>query len=149
MAKDTLEKQGRQRTTAQRALLLELIHKVEGHLDADELYQQAREKRPGLSLSTVYRSLRLFKELGLVEEHQLDGTRRHYETRPEMMHHHLVCLSCGRIVEFKCSSTEKLKTRLSTEEGFEVTEAEVRLAGYCPECRQRLTGSKEEARLKQ
>lgn len=149
MAKNTLEKGGRQRATAQRALLLELIHKTGGHLDADELYRQAREKQPGLSLSTVYRSLRLFKELGLVEEHQLDGARRHYETRPETIHHHLVCLGCGRIIEFKCSSTERLKTRLSREEGFEVTKAEVRLAGYCPECRRRLTGSKANTEPKQ
>ena len=149
MAKSTLEKGGGQRTTAQRVLLLELIHKAGGHLTADELYRQALEKQPGLSLSTVYRSLRLFRELGLVEEHQLDGAHRHYETKPETKHHHLVCLGCGRIIEFKCSSTERLKTRISREKGFEVTEAEVRLAGYCPECRQRLTGSKTDAEPKQ
>ena len=139
MAKDL------QRRTAQRALLLELIRKAEGHLDADELYRQARERQPGLSLSTVYRSLRLFKELGLVEEHRLDGARRHYEARPATRHHHLVCLGCERVIEFKCPSTERLKTRFAREEGFEVTEAEVRLAGYCPQCRQRMFGSKVDA----
>jgi len=129
------------RRTAQRELLLELIREENGHLDANELYRQARQRQPSLSLSTVYRGLRLFKELGLVEEHQLRGDRRHYETTPETGHHHLVCLGCGRVIEFSCPLTERLKDRFMREQGFEVTEAEVRLAGYCPECRKRRTGS--------
>ena len=149
MVKSPLEKGTGQRTTAQRALLLELIRQAGGHLNADGLYRQARERQPGLSLSTVYRNLRLFKQLGLVEEHQLDGARRYYEARPETRHHHLVCLGCGRIIEFQCPSTERLKTRIGREEGFEVTEAEVRLSGYCPECRQRLMGSKTDTEPKQ
>ena len=142
MAMDTLaiESSGK-RSTASRQLLLELLREANGHLDADELHQQARRKKPSLSLSTVYRSLKLFKELGLVEEHQIDGTRRCYEPKPEARHHHLVCPGCGRIIEFKCATTEKLKARIGRKEGFEVTEAEVRLAGYCPQCRQRVLGS--------
>ena len=127
------------RSTEQRQLLLEIIQQAEGHLDADEIYQRARQKSPSISLSTVYRSLQLFKELELVEEHQFDGMRRFYETTPRPKHHHLVCLGCGRIFEFKCPSAEKLKSRISKEEGFKVTDAEVRLAGYCPKCQQRLS----------
>jgi Fe2+ or Zn2+ uptake regulation protein len=129
------------RKTAQRELLLELIREATGHLDANELYRQARQRQPRLSLSTVYRGLRLFKELGLVEGHQLRGDRRHYETTPETGHHHLVCLGCGHVTEFSCPLTERLKDRFMREQGFEVTEAEVRLAGYGRECRKRLTGS--------
>ena len=136
---------GKQRTTAQRALLLELIRTAEGHLDSDELYQHARYRQSGLSLSTVYRNLRLFKELGLVQEHQLDGARRHYEARPETKHHHLICLGCGRVIEFKCPSTERLKARIGEKEGFEVTEAEVRLTGYCSQCREHLEAGEREA----
>jgi len=149
MAKDTLSIQSSKRDTAQRQLLLGLLREAEGHLDADELYQQARHKQPSLSLSTVYRSLKLFKELGLVEEHQFDGTRRHYETKPETRHHHLVCLGCGRITEFKCPTTERLKARIGREKGFEVTEAEVYLTGYCPDCRQRLLEGRADAERKQ
>ena len=129
------------RLTSQRALILDIISQGHGHLAADEVYRLARERQSNISLSTVYRSLKLFKELGLVEEHQIDGTRRRYEPKPEARHHHLVCLGCGRIIEFKCATTEKLKARLGRKEGFEVTEAEVRLAGYCPQCRQRVLGS--------
>ena len=129
------------RSTEQRQLLLKIIQQADGHLDADEIYQQARQKRPSISLSTVYRSLQIFKELELIEEHQFDGMRRCYETTPQSKHHHLVCLGCGRIFEFKCPSAKRLKSRISREEGFRVTDAEVRLVGYCPDCQQRLSGN--------
>lgn len=137
------------RSTGQRRLILEIIQQAEGHLDAGEIYQEARQKRPSISLSTVYRSLQLFKELGLIEEHQFDGMRRCYETTPQPKHYHLVCLGCGRIFEFKCPSAKKLKSRISREEGFRVTDADVRLAGYCPECQQRLAGDMNDTEPKQ
>lgn len=127
-----------QRSTEQRQLIQEILQQADGHLDADEIYQQARLRSPRISLSTVYRNLQVFKELRLVEEHQF-GNRRCYEPAPQTEHHHLVCLGCGRVLEFKCPSTAKLKSRIKKEEGFRVTEAEVRLAGYCLECQERLT----------
>lgn len=148
MATKTLNTVSRRRATAQRQLLLELLREAGGHLNADELYQRARHKQPSLSLSTVYRSLKLFKELGLVEEHQFDGARRHYETKPKTRHHHLVCLGCGRIVEFRCPTTERLKAKIGRKEGFEISQAEVRLAGYCPDCQQRLLRSRADAERK-
>jgi len=135
------------RITEQRQLLLGIIRQTEGHLDADEIYRQARYKLPSISLSTVYRALQLFKKLGLVEEHLFDGTRRYYEVVPRSKHHHLVCLGCGRILEFQCPSAERLKSRISKEEGFKVIDTEVRLVGYCPECQQRLLGSKPDTEL--
>ena len=149
MATNSLNIESSKRATSQRQMLMELIQEAEGHLDADELYQRARHKQPTLSLSTVYRSLKLFKELGLVEEHQFDGARRYYETKPGTRHHHLVCLGCGRIIEFKCPTTERLKARIGREIGFEVTEAEVRLTGYCSDCRQRLLEGRADAERKQ
>ena len=130
-----------QRSTEQRELIQEILKHADKHLDADEIYQQARQKSPNISLSTVYRNLRLFKELGLAEEHQLDGSRRYYERTPQSRHHHMVCLKCGRVFEFTCPSTERLKSRMIKEEGFRVTDAQVRLSGYCPECLKRLTVS--------
>ncbi|MBA7505386.1 hypothetical protein ES706_04053 [subsurface metagenome] len=136
-------------STAQRQLLLEIIRGAEGHLDADELYQQARQRRPALSLSTVYRSLRLFKELGLVEEHQFDDARRRYEVKPRIRHYHLVCLGCGRVLEFQCPSAERVKSKLSREEGFRVTDAEVCLIGYCSKCQEQLLASGADTKIKQ
>jgi Fur family ferric uptake transcriptional regulator len=125
------------RNTQQRQLILKILKQAGGHIDADEIYRQARQKSRSISLSTVYRNLQLFKELRLVEEHQLDGMRRYYETAPCYKHHHMVCLGCGRIFEFTCPSTERIKSRLDREEGFKVTGVDVRLVGYCPACQQR------------
>jgi Fur family ferric uptake transcriptional regulator len=136
------------RSTEQRELILETIQGADKHLDADEIYQLVRQKSPSISLSTVYRSLQLFKELELVEEHQFDGTRRYYEITPHSKHQHMVCLVCGRVFEFECPSAERLRSKIGREKGFKVTDAEVRLLGYCPECQQRLatnaTNSEEE-----
>lgn len=133
------------RSTEQRQLIQDILQHADEHLDADEIYQRARLKSPGISLSTVYRNLQMFKELGLIEEHQF-SSRRCYEAAPRAKHHHLICLGCGQVFEFKCPTTESLKSRISKEEGFRVTEAEVRLAGYCPECQERLSVSANENR---
>ncbi len=124
------------RATSQRALILEIIRHGQGHLDADEIYRQARIKQPRLSLSTVYRTLQVLKKLGLVEELHFDETHHHYEMKPSTEHHHLVCLGCGKVVEFKCPLSPKMKKDIAQEKGFEVTGVEIRMTGYCPKCRQ-------------
>jgi Fur family transcriptional regulator, ferric uptake regulator len=132
-AVNEIVRKSNRRSTEQRELIRLIIQQANEHLDADRIYQQARQRSPGISLSTVYRNLQLFKETGLVEEHQF-GSRRYYEPALQAKHHHLVCLGCGRVFEFKCPSIEKLKSRISRKEGFSITQAEVRLAGYCTEC---------------
>ncbi len=123
------------RATNQRALILEIIRRR--HLDADEIYRQARAKQPRLSLSTVYRTLQVLKNLGLVEELHFDEAHHHYEMKPSSEHHHLVCLGCGKVVEFECPLSPKMKEDIAREKGFEITGAEIRMTGYCPKCRQK------------
>ncbi len=124
-----------QRITRQRLLLLDLIRRG-GHLNADELYRKAKEIRPDLSLSTVYRNLRLFIRLGLINEVKI-GTKghRYYEVRGAIEHYHLVCLSCGRVVEFQCPLAEQLKSKVGQESGFYITGIELSMEGYCPSCK--------------
>ena len=124
------------RVTSQRALILEIIRHGRGHLDADEIYRRARKKQPRISLSTVYRTLQTLKKLGLVEELHFDEAHHHYEIKPPTEHHHLVCVACGTVVEFECPLSQKMQEDVSREKGFEVTDVEVRMRGYCPKCRQ-------------
>ena len=124
------------RVTSQRALILEVIRHGEGHMDADEVYRQAREKQPRLSLSTVYRTLQTLKKLGLVEEVHFDEEHHHYEIKPATEHHHLVCLGCGRVVEFKYPLARLIKRNVTEAKDFEIISSEVRMTGYCPTCRQ-------------
>lgn len=131
---------GGQRLTAQRKLLYDLIRQGKGHLDADELYRRAKAKEPRISLSTVYRNLHLFKQLGLVEELHLDEEHHHYEGRSERGHYHLVCLGCGRVVEFQSPRIDQLKEELGQETGFRIAGVDINLSGYCSRCRQARAG---------
>jgi len=124
------------RSTNQRALILEVIRHGQGHMDADEVYRRARKKQPRLSLSTVYRTLQTLKELRLVEEVHFDEAHHHYEVKSSPEHHHLVCLGCGKVVEFECPMSQKMKEDVSREKGFRVINSEVRMTGYCPTCQQ-------------
>ena len=124
------------RVTSQRALLLALIRQGEGHLDADELYRRAREKQPRLSLSTVYRTLQMFKRLGLVEERHFDESHHRYEVKSLAEHHHLVCLGCGRVVEFRYPLARYVKRNVAEAKDFEIVGTEIRMTGYCSRCRQ-------------
>jgi len=125
------------RLTSQRALILDIIRQGHHHLDADEIYQQARKKQPRINLSTVYRTLRKLKELGLVVELHFDEAHHHYELKQHAKHHHLVCLGCGKVVEFTCSLCPEMMEEIAREKEFEVTRVEVHMAGYCSECRQK------------
>jgi Fur family ferric uptake transcriptional regulator len=123
------------RITSQRSLLLEIIRQSDCHLDADEIYRLARERDPRISLSTVYRNLNLLKDLGLVSQLHLDEEHHHYELRDDADHYHLICSSCGRVIEFDSALVQRLVTQVRDEKDFVVERAHVDLTGTCAECR--------------
>lgn len=135
--KDGALKSAGLRLTSQRALILDIIREGQGHLDADEVYRLARVRQPGLSLSTVYRNLQTLKRRGLVTELHFDESHHHYEAKPTAEHHHLVCLDCGKVIEFSCGFSEKMRQEIARKKGFEVTGVEVHLVGYCARCRKK------------
>ncbi|MGI2336399.1 MAG: Fur family transcriptional regulator [Dehalogenimonas sp.] len=125
------------KSTGQRAVILEIIRRGGGHLDANEIYQRARRKLPRLSLSTVYRVLQKFKENGLIEERHLDENHHHYEISRRDEHHHLVCNGCGKVIEFSLPVADIVAARVSEAEGFEIRNCEISLSGLCPDCRKK------------
>ena len=125
------------RMTSQRALILDIINRGDGHLDADEVYSQARQRQSNLSLSTVYRNLHTLKELGLIQELHFNESHHHYEVKPSTEHQHLVCLGCGKVIEFECGLCSEMKQEISSKNGFQVTGAEVQITGYCSRCRRK------------
>jgi Fur family ferric uptake transcriptional regulator len=128
-------KQSGQRITSQRALILKIIQEGGGHLDADEIYRQAKAVKPRISLSTVYRTIKVLKRPGLIEELHLDDSHHHYEIKSSLKHHHLVCLGCGKVIEFQYPLDRSIKRRVPEAREFEIVGAEVRLTGYCASCR--------------
>lgn len=128
--------------TTQRALLLQILRQAEGHVDAKELYRRASLKDPGISPATVYRSLKLFKELGLVDERRLGTVRCYYELRQSPEHQHLICQGCGRVVDFQDPLVQELVEKIKREHEFQVTKVQLYLEGYCPECERRTIGER-------
>jgi Fur family transcriptional regulator, ferric uptake regulator len=123
------------RVTGPRRLLLEIIRAQGEHLDAEELYRLARRQYPRLSRSTVYRTMRLLRDLGLIDEVHLGEDHHHYEIKAPTHHHHLICLGCGQVLEFSSSRTEELAAAVAREHDFEIREIRIDLTGYCANCR--------------
>ncbi len=121
--------------TTQRSLLLEIIQKANKHVDADELYRLAKKKKARISLATVYRNLKLFKDLGLIAESNLGATHSHYEIKKAAEHHHLVCLGCGRVIEFNSALIEKAADKIQRENNFYITAVQLKMEGYCSKCK--------------
>ncbi|MFC1910215.1 Fur family transcriptional regulator [Chloroflexota bacterium] len=139
--RSTLESTG-SRVTSQRALILDIVRKSDKHLDADEIYNIARRHHPRLSLSTVYRNLRTLKKHGLIEELDFNETHHHYEKKPTIEHHHLVCLNCGKISEFHYPIIRSIRTRVPEAKDFEIVDSNIRLTGYCANCKKLLIDTK-------
>ena len=133
---DSLREKG-VRLTRQRRLLLDLIDNSGLHLDADTLYQMAHAKDPKLNRVTVYRTLKLLKESGLVDELDLahfDGEKHYYETRLKQEHAHIICLRCGRVEELFGEQLQALRREVQTQFGFEIAFARTEVGGYCSHC---------------
>jgi Fur family ferric uptake transcriptional regulator len=120
--------------TTQRRLLLEVLQEAQGPIDAKELYQLASTKDQHISWATVYRSLNLFEQLGLVDERRLTKAHCSYETKKSLEHMHLVCQCCGKIIEFDNYLIRELVEVVKRELNFHVTKTDLDLEGYCAKC---------------
>jgi len=125
------------RLTRQRVLLLELIDNSGLHLDAESLYQMAKKRDPRLNRVTVYRTLKMLKESGLVDELDLahfEGEKHYYETRLKQEHAHVICLRCGRVEEFFGEQLQAVRGQVQSQLGFEIVFARTEIGGYCSHC---------------
>jgi Fur family ferric uptake transcriptional regulator len=125
------------RLTRQRQILLDLLDKTGKHLDAESLFQMAQELDPKLNRVTVYRTLKLLKKGGLVDEldlmHQA-GEQHYYETRRKQEHAHVICLGCGKVEEFFGEPLQHLRHQIESHFGFQIVLARTEVGGYCQHC---------------
>ena len=125
------------RLTRQLQILLELIDRTGEHLDAERLYQMAKAQDPKLNRVTVYRTLKMLKEGGLVDELDLmhyGGDQHYYETRLKQEHAHVICLRCGKVEEFFGEPLQRLRKQIESHFGFQVLLARTEVGGYCSHC---------------
>ena len=126
------------RLTQQRTLIWEaLAARPDAHLSADEVLSQVQRRLPHVNPSTVYRTLDLLVEEGLVRRSDLGAGRSFYEPAHEHSHHHLVCERCGRVAHVHDDALGTLRDAVERESGFRVGDGELALFGLCADCRRR------------
>lgn len=126
------------RFTTQRRVIVELLEESGAHLDAEALYRLAHDRDNSISLATVYRTLNVLKDAGVIKQRYLteDHDRKFYETRSEDEHYHFICTSCRRVVEFETHRVEQIKHALEVAFGVQVDHACLCLEGICYTCQQ-------------
>ena len=129
------------KVTAQRLAVLETVaSRPEEHLTAEEIFTLVKVSCPDIGLATVYRTIQLLNELGLIDRISFDDGAVRYEigSAPDReqkhRHHHLICRRCGRVFSFQEDLLEELEARITADTGFLVVDHEVKLYGYCIEC---------------
>lgn len=129
------------RLTGPRRLVLGMVQGSDAHPTAEAVHQLVRRRLPRVSLSTVYRNLRLLVTLGLLK--QLPGPHARFDGNLSD-HHHFTCLACGRIADVDGSVTEPhsraLQSRVASSGGFSVTHHRIEFYGRCAACRKKRTG---------
>ena len=123
------------RLTPQRMLVLSIVADGNGHMGVDEVFRLAKEAYPYMDIATVYRTLHLFKDLGVVTEVAI-GDRLHYElTDPSGRHHHMVCRVCNGAFNLSPNYLDEFRTTLMQEFGFEPDLEHFAVSGTCSNCR--------------
>ena len=127
------------RCTPQRKAIVEELLDTSGHFSTDGLHRRLVEKGMDVSRSTVYRTVSVLQENGLISEVFRSHGCAHYE-RATGHHDHLLCVKCGKVMEFREERIEKLQRRVCRQFDFEAVDHQLRITGICRECRQDKSG---------
>ena len=117
------------RMTEQRRVIARVLSDAHDHPDAEELHRRAAAIDPRISIATVYRTVRLFEEAGILERHDFRDGRSRYEEAPEEHHDHLIDLSTGKVVEFRDEEIERLQQLIAERLGFKLVDHRLELYG--------------------
>ena len=130
---EMLRKRG-YRLTPQRYMILNVIQEADEHLSIDQILERVQQHNPQVSLSTIYRTLELLRELGLVRENRLPGEQPHYEVADGQAHHHLVCRRCRAIIHLDETLLGNLPAQLAEQQRFHDITLDLVATGYCDAC---------------
>ncbi len=115
--------------TDQRRVIARVLSEAHDHPDVEELYARAAKIDSHISIATVYRTVRLFEEAGILERHDFRDGRSRYEEVPERHHDHLIDVQSGKVVEFRNEDIEKLQEFIARELGYKLIDHRLELYG--------------------
>ncbi|MBV9990201.1 MAG: transcriptional repressor [Alphaproteobacteria bacterium] len=115
--------------TEQRRVIARVLSEAIDHPDAEELYKRASAIDPHISIATVYRTVKLFEDAGILERHDFRDGRSRYEEVPESHHDHLIDIQTGKVIEFRSEEIERLQRLIAEELGFELVDHRLELYG--------------------
>ncbi len=125
------------RSTTQRRVIAETFFNGPSHVTIEELLAAVREDDPRIGYATVYRTLKLFTECGIAAERNFGDGPSRYELSDQSTdehHDHLICLDCGKIIEFHDERIEKLQEQIAAQLGFRIASHKHEIYGHCAEC---------------
>ncbi|WP_411818829.1 Fur family transcriptional regulator [Hyphococcus sp. DH-69] len=117
------------RMTEQRRVIARVLSVADDHPDVEEIHRRSTEIDPNISIATVYRTMRLFEEAGVVERHDFQDGRARYEEATEDHHDHLIDLRTGNVIEFMNEEIEALQKRIAEQHGFKLVDHRLELYG--------------------
>ncbi len=117
------------RMTEQRRVIARVLSAAHDHPDVEELYRRAHEVDPHISIATVYRTVRLFEEAGIIARHDFRDGRSRYEEATDVHHDHLIDIETGRVIEFHSADIEQLQEKIARELGFKLVGHRLELYG--------------------
>lgn len=117
------------RMTEQRRVIARVISQSHDHPDVEELHRRSAAVDPGISIATVYRTVRLFEEAGILERHDFRDGRSRYEEMPETHHDHLIDMKSGQVVEFVDPEIERLQHEIARRLGYRLVDHRLELYG--------------------
>jgi Fur family ferric uptake transcriptional regulator len=115
--------------TDQRRVIARVLSDSVDHPDVEQVYRRATEVDPRISISTVYRTVRLFEEANILERHDFGDGRARYEEIPESHHDHLIDIQSGKVIEFRNERIEQLQREIAKELGYELADHRLELFG--------------------
>jgi Fur family ferric uptake transcriptional regulator len=117
------------RMTGQRRTIAQVLSDASDHPDVEEVHRRANEKDNRISLSTVYRTVRMFEEAGILERHEFGDGRARYEPLPREHHDHLIDIDTGNVIEFRNEEIERLQEAIAKELGYKLIDHRLELYG--------------------
>jgi Fur family ferric uptake transcriptional regulator len=125
------------KSSSRRDLILETLAESGRHVTAEELLRAVRARDPRVGAATVYRTLRILQESGIVAERRFEGGATQFELLGDDHHDHLICTQCKMIIEFEDESIERDQHRIAEAHGFELHSHRHELYGLCPQCQRK------------